>query len=118
MQSLNRNGVFCPGLKPELIGQLNQDGFTPIHIAAANGYSEIVKELLKVNRDYCRLTSRNGNTPLHYTAIRGRLDVISDLISSYGDLIDTITTCGETTFHLAVKNNQFEAFEVMIKKLK
>ncbi|OVA19805.1 Ankyrin repeat [Macleaya cordata] len=105
-------------LKPEFAGELNQNGFGPIHLASANGYLEIVKELLMVNRDHCRLKSRDKRTPLHYAAIKGRIEVINELVFCCEDSVEDVTIRGETALHLAVKNNQFEAFRFIVERVR
>ncbi|KAM7508863.1 hypothetical protein LguiA_019316 [Lonicera macranthoides] len=104
-------------LKKEFASELNQDGFAPLHIAAANGRVEIVKEILKIDRNLCQLKGREGMTPLHSGVIKGRVDVIKELISVSVDSIANTTARRETALHLAVKNNQFEAFRLLVNHL-
>ncbi|KAL5724050.1 hypothetical protein ACHQM5_007360 [Ranunculus cassubicifolius] len=106
-------------LKPEFIEQLNQDGFSPLHIASANGYVEIVREILSTNHSGgLMITSREKKTALHYAAMKGRINVIQELLSNCAETVEAVTIQGETAIHLAVKNDQFEAFEFMFQKLK
>ncbi|KAA8515824.1 hypothetical protein F0562_018565 [Nyssa sinensis] len=105
-------------LRQEFAGELNQDGFSPLHIASANGYVEMVKELLKADHNLCLVKGRQRRIPLHSAAIKGRVDVIRELLSASGDSIAEVTARGETALHLAVKNNQFEAFKVLAEHLK
>lgn len=102
-------------LRPELTKELNQDGFSPLHLASANGYIDIVRELLKIDNSLCRLEGRESRTPLHSAAIKGRGDVISELIRACGDCIEDVTVQGETALHLAVKNCQFESIKVLVE---
>ncbi|CAI9765131.1 unnamed protein product [Fraxinus pennsylvanica] len=87
-------------------------------IAAANGDLEIVKELLKLGDSLCLVKGKDGRIPLHYVAIKGRIQVIKELISASEDSIREVTARGETSLHLAVKNNQFEAFKSLAVYLK
>ncbi|KAK9121023.1 hypothetical protein Syun_018640 [Stephania yunnanensis] len=105
-------------LMPGFACELNQDGFSPMHLAAANGYLEIVRELLKVDSNLCRLKGRERKTALHFAVVKGRVEVINELLSSCPESVEDVTIGGETVLHLAVMNYQFEAFEVMIEKLK
>lgn len=102
-------------LRPELTKELNQDGFSPLHLASANGYIDIVRELLKIDNSLCRLEGRERRTPLHSAAIKGRGDVISELIRACGDCVEDVTVQGETALHLAVKNCQFESIKVLVE---
>ncbi|XP_026401503.1 ankyrin repeat-containing protein BDA1-like isoform X2 [Papaver somniferum] len=105
-------------LKPEFAGELNQNGFGPVHLASANGHVEIVKELLMVNRHHCRLKGRDRSTPLHYATVEGRIGVINELISCCEESFEDVTIRDETALHLAVKNNQFEALKIMVDMLR
>jgi ankyrin repeat protein len=103
--------------KADLATRLNPDGFSPIHIASANGFVEIVRELLMVNSELGRLKSSDGRTSLHCAAINGMVHVIKELLKFCPASKDIVTFKGETAFHLAVRNNQFEAFKAMVDVL-
>ena len=56
---------------------------TALHMAAANGHSEVVKLLLKQgDRVKLDLLNETGNTALHYAALNGKKDVVELLIES------------------------------------
>ncbi|KAK4260379.1 hypothetical protein QN277_003503 [Acacia crassicarpa] len=105
-------------LKPCFAEELNKDGFTALHIVAATGHREIVRELLslKLGTNLCLLKGQFGLNPLHHVAIRGRVGVIQELASFCPDAAKQVTTAqGETALHLAVKNHQLEAVRVLVK---
>ncbi|KAL7233764.1 hypothetical protein ACSBR1_017385 [Camellia fascicularis] len=105
-------------LRKEFSQELNEDGLSPLHIASANGHVEIVKELLKADHKLCLVKGRERRIPLHYAAIKGRVNVIRELILASADSVVDMTARGETVLHLAVKNNQFEAFKDLVEHLK
>ncbi|OMP02591.1 hypothetical protein COLO4_10975 [Corchorus olitorius] len=101
--------------KPEFAGEMNMDGYRPLDIAVITGNTDIVSRLLKIEEfQICRLPGKDQRTPLHYAAVNGRVEIISELISTCPDSITDVTVYGETALHLAVKNNQFQAFFVLI----
>ncbi|WFD44542.1 ankyrin repeat-containing protein [Malassezia psittaci] len=59
----------------------NDQKNTPLHFAAANGHTDIIKMLLS-EADLDALLSQNtaGNTPLHWAAFNGHLDVATALV--------------------------------------
>ncbi|XP_059450797.1 ankyrin repeat-containing protein BDA1-like [Corylus avellana] len=105
-------------LKPDFATRLNKDGFSAIHLASANGFVETVRELLKFRRELALLKSSDGRTSLHCAAVAGRVQVIRELVGFFPDCIGEVTLRGETALHVAVKYNQFEAFEAMFDILK
>ncbi|KAL7203933.1 hypothetical protein ACSBR2_017067 [Camellia fascicularis] len=105
-------------LRKEFSQELNEDGLSPLHDASTNGHVEIVKELLKADHKLCLVKGRERRIPLHYAAIKGKVDVIREYILASADSVVDVTARGETVLHLAVKNNQFEAFKVLVEHLK
>ncbi|KAL6565818.1 hypothetical protein OROHE_004873 [Orobanche hederae] len=76
-------------LNPGSARELNRDGFTPLHIASANGDTEIVRELLEVgSRDLCMVRGKEMRIPLHYAVVRGRIEIIRMLLSVVDPLLD------------------------------
>lgn len=102
-------------LKPAFAKEINQDCFSPMHIASANGYLEIVKELLQVDPRLSQLKGRDQWTALHYAASGGRIDIIKEIVSACTESVEDVTEQGETVFHVAVKNNRFEAIDAMVE---
>ncbi|XP_072007198.1 uncharacterized protein [Engystomops pustulosus] len=75
------------------VNQPNQEGETPLHLAAALGrdmiHSEeedvrIIRLLLDHAADISSITSQSGETPLHYCARMGNEDVLQEMIKHIG----------------------------------
>ncbi|XP_057954083.1 ankyrin repeat-containing protein BDA1-like [Malania oleifera] len=103
--------------KPTFAEEVNRDGFSPLHIASAAGNIEMVRELLTLGDSLCLLRDNGGRTPLHFAAIKGRVHVEEELLSKCPQAIREVAVGGSNALHLAVKNNQFEAFKMLLEKL-
>ncbi|RWR90188.1 ankyrin repeat-containing-like protein [Cinnamomum micranthum f. kanehirae] len=96
--------------KPDFAFELNSQGSSPLHLAAANGFTEIVHELLNVDSsgNICLVRDRDGRTAVHAAAIKGRLAVLQKLLQAKPEAGHIKTDQGETILHLSVKHNHYE----------
>lgn len=69
------------------INAINPDGKTPLHVAARQGQTAVVKMLLN-NGARPEAKDRSGNSPLHEAIIAGRTQ-IADLLAEAGGEVDT-----------------------------
>ncbi|KAK2973706.1 hypothetical protein RJ640_021537 [Escallonia rubra] len=99
------------GYHPNLVRELDSQGCSPLHLASANGYVEIVKLLLVEDSSVCHVRDQDGRTPLHLAVMKGRGDVIRELISAQEQVMRYTLDRGETILHLCVKHNHLEALK-------
>ena len=57
-------------------------GRSPLHLASANGYDELVSILLLANSDACLIRDEDGITPLHLVVMKGQVEVVRKLFSA------------------------------------
>lgn len=103
------------------VQELNQHGFSAVHMASASGHEEIVVELLKVSSQFVNLEGKDGMTPLHCACVKGRAAIVSHFLEACDNLEDAVsrtTVRRENALHLAVKNNQFGALQILVEKIK
>ncbi|EOY18316.1 Ankyrin repeat-containing protein [Theobroma cacao] len=101
-------------LKPSFARKLNQAGFSPMHLALKDEKIQAVLRLLKFDKGLVRVKGREGMTPLHHVVGTGNLDLSIRFLEVCPEAIEDVTVRDETAFHLTVKNDMFEAFEVLI----
>jgi cytohesin len=93
---------------PDIVDAKNDRGRTGLHVAAQNGYNEIVKLLLSKGAEVDS-RSKWKYTPLHFAAESSRHDVVVTLLDAGADL-ERGTRDGKTPLHKAVikeiKNKQ------------
>ncbi|XP_062146014.1 ankyrin repeat-containing protein BDA1-like [Alnus glutinosa] len=129
-------------LKPSFARKLNQDGFTPLHLALQklhplenesndnqvllenesnddqalqNNHTQLAYRLVSVDKDLVRVQGREGVTPLHYVAQIGNLDLLSKFLEDCPTSVQDVTIRGETVFHIALKYNNLHALKYLIK---
>ncbi len=98
----------------------NLDGETALHIAAREGYSNIVNILLKsgsqVNTQDDSGYEPTGYTPLHEAAKFGHVDILNILLE-YGADVNLRTVNSRSPLYLAVYNNNVEIIDILSKPL-
>ncbi len=84
---------------PNLVFSKDKDGFTPLHLAAANGYKEIA-ELLLVSNASVNARDNHGSTPLHQAASGDHADLMELLLDHKAD-VNAVDENGLTPLHYA-----------------
>ncbi|KAA8525994.1 hypothetical protein F0562_007906 [Nyssa sinensis] len=101
-------------LKPSFGRKLNQDGLSPIHLALECGHDQTVRKLISLDRELICVQGKEGITPLHYVTERQNLDLLATFLFNCPTSIEKLTNRGETAVHIAVKNQNFGAFEILL----
>ncbi|KAK8299430.1 hypothetical protein V6Z11_D05G322800 [Gossypium hirsutum] len=99
-------------LKLSFARKLNQDGFSPIHLALLNGKPEMVIDFLFVDKNLVRLKEREGFIVVHYSARDVNVHLLSRVLNTCPDCIFDLNVMRQTALHIAVESNNFEAFKV------
>jgi ankyrin repeat protein len=74
--------------RPELVSAKNEEGLTPVHLAARRGHAEVV-ELLLDRGAGLEETDNRGFTALVYAASSGNLDLVRFLVT-HGAAVDVV----------------------------
>ncbi|KAF7128977.1 hypothetical protein RHSIM_Rhsim10G0025200 [Rhododendron simsii] len=110
-----RLAVEIMNLKPSLSRKLNTDGLSPLHLALLNGRSETVKGLVELDKDLVRVKGREKLTPLHSSAeTDDRVDILAEFLFACPESIEDQNVGGETALHIAVRNRNVRALEVLM----
>jgi ankyrin repeat protein len=84
----------------------NNEGSTPLHLAAMWGHDEVMEALLQTPANTFNVNSkdRNGNTPLHLAAEWGHKGVVALLIANHAD-VNATNVFGFTPVNFAEAND-------------
>lgn len=112
------------GIKIIKINDLNGDGCSCLHFAAASGKLECVKFLLSAGADVNSLTAENpkaydycyvtNSTPLHFAVINGHIECVKELIR-HGGNPNIRNSKGRTPLYLAVKYGNLECIKILLE---
>ncbi|KAK5833029.1 hypothetical protein PVK06_016839 [Gossypium arboreum] len=78
-----------------------------MHLALRNGQIKLVLRLLKADKEM-------GRTPLHCVVTMGNSNLLIEFLEACPECIEDVTVLNETALHLALKNDQIEAFNLLI----
>jgi ankyrin repeat protein len=104
-------------LKPSFAWKLNPQGFSPIHVAMQHNQTMMVYRFVNLNKDLVRVQGRESMTPLHFASQIGEVDLLTKFLFVCPESIKYLTVRRETALHIAVKNQQYEALQVLVRWL-
>uniref|UniRef100_A0A1A9WQD0 Death domain-containing protein n=1 Tax=Glossina brevipalpis TaxID=37001 RepID=A0A1A9WQD0_9MUSC len=96
------------------INTCNANGLNALHLAAKDGYIDIVNELLKRGIKVDNATKK-GNTALHIASLAGQKDVIRLLIQ-YGANVNIQSLNGFTPLYMAAQENHDACVRFLLSK--
>ena len=99
---------------PDLVFSKDEDGFTPLHLAAANGYRDMA-ELLVTNKADPNAKDNGQSTPLHQAVAAGgeHLDLLELLITHQAD-VNAADINGLTPLHYATLADDGKAVKLLL----
>ncbi|KAK1576366.1 hypothetical protein Q3G72_013283 [Acer saccharum] len=104
--------------KPQLATIANEDGNIAMHLVSAIGDVKMVEFLEELHPGSCLVENKSSMIPLQIAVVKGHSVVIKKLISLFPESLEKSTSKQETVFHLALKNSQSDAFQVLVEEAK
>ncbi|MGH9609087.1 MAG: ankyrin repeat domain-containing protein [Bryobacteraceae bacterium] len=99
---------------PAMLGEHSSDGWTPLHLAAFFGHTELAKGLLNRGMQVDqRSTNPMKNTPLHAAAAGGQIEVMRLLLENGADA-SAQQHGGWTALHTAAQTGNRAMFELLL----
>ncbi|CAG8706848.1 21822_t:CDS:2, partial [Gigaspora rosea] len=97
------------------IEQKDNDGWTALHNASAQGYLPIVKHLLEIAHADVDVKSKNGHTPLMNAASKGHINIVEYLLDRGGANPLIKNKFGETAYDAAAISHEVYICELLEK---
>lgn len=98
-----------------ILNSINDDGATALHLAAANGKLEILKELIKVGANV-NAKDDGGSTPLHQAVASKHIECIKALLTVKDIDLELRDSTLQTPLIIAASLNFTEAVQILIDK--
>ncbi len=89
------------------------EGTTPLMVAAAGGYPQIIRALIAAHAGVNRVSSMEETTPLMFAAANGKAEAVKELVTAHA-AVDAATPGGDTALHLAAINGHLEAVKALV----
>ncbi|KAM0830609.1 hypothetical protein ACQ4PT_066102 [Festuca glaucescens] len=99
----------------ELVELTDSSGNNALHYAAWHNRVPMVSMLLKENSSLAFKKNIEHRTPLHMVAKYGSVQAATELLKQCPDTIKVVDLDGRNAFHIAIINNKFSVFELLLK---
>ena len=100
-------------LKNEADVTVKVESFNVYHIAANNGYLQILQALIMHNNDYVNYVSKENLTPLYHAVCKDNIEIVKYLLNNKAD-VTVKTDRGWNVYHLAAYNDSLQILQVLI----
>lgn len=97
------------------VEELDQEGLSALHLAAANGYDKIVRLLVKYYGANKEANDRSANTPLLNAARSGYVEIVRALVELGAD-VEATNNGGQTPLIVAAAAGEHEAARVLLER--
>ena len=88
-------------------------GPTLLHLAAANGHTQMVLLLLRLGADKSVVAGGTGGTPLHQAAVCGHVSTLKAMLKA-GCPVDVVGGNGDSVLHYAAEGGNAEVIRVVL----
>ncbi|XP_028924250.1 transient receptor potential cation channel subfamily A member 1 [Ornithorhynchus anatinus] len=95
-----------------LLNEGDQEGMTPLHLAAKNGHDKVVQYLIRKGALF--LSDHRGRTALHHAALGGYTQTLHVILDTNLKCTDQLDEDGNTALHLAGREGHAKATSLLL----
>ncbi len=106
------DNAFIQNFKNDINKPVDNDGNTSLIVAARNGLSDTIKELIALKADVDE-TNKSGETALMYATLEGRADIVKILIGAKAN-VNAVKNNGTTALIWATDHGNIDAVNALI----
>ncbi|KAK4345304.1 hypothetical protein RND71_035480 [Anisodus tanguticus] len=100
----------------DLLSLQNQQGETALYIAAENGHTLVVAEMLKhLDLQIASLVANNGYDAFQVAAKQGHLEVLKELLHSFPNLVMATDSSNSTALHTAAAQGHIDVVNLLLE---
>ncbi|CAN6562766.1 unnamed protein product [Malus baccata var. baccata] len=122
--AITRN-ISCKGIvemmvsrNPEIIKEVDANGWTPLHYAALTGNVRATRLLMQQDSSISYILDKSGMSALHVAAYAGRRKVMEVLTQFRPDTCELVNHKGQTVLHAAVLGGQIVTVRYILRTSK
>ncbi|XP_028783230.1 ankyrin repeat-containing protein At5g02620 [Neltuma alba] len=93
-----------------------RNGFDAFHIAAKNGFLEILMVLKEAIPELSMTVDLSNTTALHTAAAQGHIEIVNFLLEKGSNLITISKSNGKTALHSAARNGHVEVVRALLNR--
>ncbi|XWS69385.1 hypothetical protein CRYUN_Cryun04dG0174700 [Craigia yunnanensis] len=98
----------------EVVKIRSKSDMNTFHVAAKLGHLGIVKELLGIWPELCKLCDSSNTSPLYSAAVKDHLDVVNAILSADASYIRIVRKNGKTALHTAARYGLIHIVKALI----
>ncbi|CAI8605440.1 unnamed protein product [Vicia faba] len=100
----------------EILKIRSKSDMNAFHVAAKRGHLDIVREILRIWPEACKLCDSSNTSPLYFAAVQDHLDVVNAILDVDVNSMMIVRKNGKTALHNAARYGILRVVKVLIER--